>query len=244
MLESSSRNCRGRHSIRGGLNHLRKAHALRGIDEEMALFRLITAEEEAVAGVFYALKFRQYENATRLNPYNHAHKSAATPFLQMLGLFFDEFWDQKNAPFMRIIEEGGGQQLRTAFKTTLAGKEKFAHPVPPLNFSVSSNGEYPSFEKQMKKILTDQNQSDIIKFVNERANLRNKILYANADGFPNIADIADSAFERCQRIVMAMVYAYLFIQPYPEKQLFVQQALNAFLVMLGKIEKDVLKIRS
>ncbi|MES1935169.1 hypothetical protein C27AD_02402 [Salinisphaera hydrothermalis C27AD] len=210
----------------------------------MALFRLITAEEEAVAGLFYALKFRQYKNAKQLNPRDHIHKSAATPFLQILAFFFDEWWDKKNTPWMRIMDEGKGAELRTAFETTISGEKKIAHPIPPLNFSVSSNGEYPSFEKQMDKLLGEQSQNDMLEFVQDRANLRNKILYANSDGFPSVSNIGDGVFERCQRVVMAMVYAYLFIQPYPEKQLFVQESLNAFLVMLGRVERDVLAIKS
>ncbi|MGA7982133.1 MAG: hypothetical protein WCA32_18180, partial [Chromatiaceae bacterium] len=87
LVNASDLACRGRHSLRCAVNHLKRGWALREIDDEMAVFRTITAEEEAVSGLFHALKFRGYKNANRLNAHDHRYKNAAIPFLQILGFF-------------------------------------------------------------------------------------------------------------------------------------------------------------
>ena len=51
---------------RSAVRHLSRAWRLRDLDLGMALFRCLTAEEEAATAVFLALKSRQYEGASRL----------------------------------------------------------------------------------------------------------------------------------------------------------------------------------
>lgn len=239
LIEAS--NCRGRHSIRCAVNHLRRGWELRTVDAEMAAFRGITAEEEAASGLFHALKFRSYKNAGLLNPRNHVHKSAVTPFLHVLGAFFEEFSEtEKVKPRLHIKEESGVRALHIALSLFVNGEEHWAYPIPPLNFSVTSDGKPPSYKKQIERFLTTQNASNILNYVKEQANQRNQILYAGPDGYPVISELQDEFFALRQRRVMAMAMAYLLIEPYDEIQPFVQNALDAFLVMLDKVENDFL----
>ncbi|MCB1605317.1 MAG: hypothetical protein KDI59_11755, partial [Xanthomonadales bacterium] len=57
--------CKGsvKHCARNAINHLEKAWVIRDIDIEMAVFRGITAEEEAASAVFHCLKNHRYSNA-------------------------------------------------------------------------------------------------------------------------------------------------------------------------------------
>lgn len=241
LVNDSDSACRGRHSLRCAVNHLKKGWALRGIDDEMAVFRAITAEEEAVSGLFHALKFRGYKNSNRLKPHDHRHKSAAIPFLQILGFFFEEFSTLQGVePKLHIKEEDGETRLRIALPMQYQGKELWAYPLPPLNFAISSDGKSPSFKPQIERFLTDKNSSDMLTYVRDQANLRNKVLYAGADGFPQITDVKDSFFELRRTRVMAMICGYLFIQPYGQRMPFVQNSLDAFLAMLKIVESEVL----
>lgn len=72
---------RGRHSALNATDGLDKAWALRHIDKEMAVFRAITAEEEAASALFHALKRRGYPDSGKLNPRLHEHKAALTPYI-------------------------------------------------------------------------------------------------------------------------------------------------------------------
>ncbi len=48
-------------------------------DPAMAIFRAITAEEEAASGLLRCLAEMDYPNAKYLNPHNHSHKHAVFP---------------------------------------------------------------------------------------------------------------------------------------------------------------------
>ena len=67
LLESlpkrHSKNC-----FRSALHHLKKAASLSNIDPAMAIFRGITAEEEAASGLMYCLREGNYFDAKRLKP--------------------------------------------------------------------------------------------------------------------------------------------------------------------------------
>jgi hypothetical protein len=58
---------RPRHCGRSAFRHLRKAWMLYPIDREMALFRAITAEEEAATALILAMKQRRYPGAELLD---------------------------------------------------------------------------------------------------------------------------------------------------------------------------------
>lgn len=239
LIEAS--NCRGRHSIRCAVNHLRRGWEIRKVDAEMAAFRGITAEEEAASGLFHALKYRGYKNSGLLKPRNHIHKSAVTPFLQVLGAFFNEFSEtRKVKPRLHIKEEADVTGLHIALSVFVNGKDHWAYPVPPLNFSVTSDGKPPSYKKQIERFLTAQNASNILSYVKEQANERNQLLYAGPDGYPVISELKEEFFALRQRRIMAMAIAYLLIEPYDEIQPFVQNALDSFLVMLQKVENEFL----
>jgi hypothetical protein len=78
---------RGRHSLMSALDHLSRGWAIVQVDPAMAMFRGITAEEEAATAVFYTLKERGYDIATKLNPWDHTQKSALVPFIIVIGNF-------------------------------------------------------------------------------------------------------------------------------------------------------------
>ena len=71
----------GMQCARSAVRNLMKAWNLRDLDLGMALFRCLTAEEEAATAVFLALKSRQYEGASRLLISNKAPQAmdAAAP---------------------------------------------------------------------------------------------------------------------------------------------------------------------
>jgi hypothetical protein len=234
LVGESKTNCRGRHSILCAINHLNKSWNIRNIDPEMSVFRAITAEEESVSGVFHALIYRGYNNSKLLNPKSHIHKNAAIPFLQSLGYFFDEIEGvEKLSPTFHIKEENGETRLRIALSVNINGQDLLGYPIPPLNFGVTMDGKSVNFEQQIERIVKEQNASNILKYIKEQANLRNRILYAGATGYPSLTDLKDSFFELRKTRVMAMVMAFLLIEPWVEPQPFVQNVLDAFLLMLN-----------
>jgi hypothetical protein len=207
----------------------------------MAAFRGITAEEEAASGLIFALQHRGYDNAQLLNPRNHVHKSAVIPFLDVLGRFFHEVVVANGiVPKLHLDEEEGVTQLRVAVPIVAFGVEKWAYPIPPLNFSVKSDERSISYKKQIESFLTDQNAKNMAAFVREQANKRNHILYASPDGYPAVESLKEDFFTTRKRRVIVMLCGYLLIEPYVERQLFVQGALDAYLAMLDRVSSELL----
>lgn len=203
----------------------------------MAAFRCITAEEEAATGLMYILKERKYENADKLRQRDHVHKNAVIPFFGILGGFFQETLGVQGViPKFHIKEENGKRLLTIGVPVVIQGEELLAYPVPPLNLMVTSDERRISYKKQIAAFVEAQGARDISTHIREQANLRNQILYAGPEGYPSISNLKAEFFTTRQRRIFALLKAYLFIYPYKERQPFVQDALDAFLAMLGILD--------
>lgn len=228
------------------VRHLNRAWKIRELDPEMAIFRSITAEEEAATAVFHSLRRRGYEGANKLKPRDHIHKNAVIPFFEAITRVLAKVGqmmpstqlclDCNNKPPLLIV--------RFEYIDPVSGEKLWAHPQPPLHFSLKggpADGEMKTedFSDGINDIVNAMNMNDIIEYLRNRANQRNQILYAGADGYPSIGGDVDKALELYQRHVFVLLRMYFLIDPYKDKQLFVQQALYAFLKMLNLIPKEV-----
>ena len=72
-----------RFSAENAVRHMEKAWLLQKIDPEMALFRAITAEEEAATSLFLTLKERRYENSEKLNSKTTHTNKPWSPFFRL-----------------------------------------------------------------------------------------------------------------------------------------------------------------
>ena len=105
-----------------------------------------------------------------------------------------------------------------------------------------ANGQPYHFERQIEALKTEAAQSDLKKYLELIANRRNELLYANERGRPGIVGGLDDMLAEQRKRVVRICILVCMIQPYNEKALFVQQCLNAFLFMMGKIDEQALKI--
>ncbi|MGA6827822.1 hypothetical protein ACO9S2_09445 [Nitrospira sp. NS4] len=204
------------------------------IDRPMAVFRCYTAEEEATSGLMHCLKERRYANADRLKPRNHVHKNALIPFLTILKKFFDEsLCVQGIEPEIQLREVDGRRRLFLAVPIVVNGKATVFLPDPPLNFSVSNQVQRVSYKKHIEEYVRSQGAKDIDDHLRDMANKRNLVLYAGPKGYPADIEITEKFFTAYCARVMAIVRAYLLIQPHAQRQSYVQDSLDAFLEMLG-----------
>lgn len=229
----NSRNC-----FLSAFNHLERAAAIAQIDPAMAAFRGLTAEEEAASGLMYCIKERGYKNADRLKPKDHAHKNAASPFLDVLTLFFSET-KPSNFKEARLLLEGVGaeRRLMIGFLISIDGEDQLAQPIPPLNFTVTSNSQRISYRRQIEALAAHREVKTISEYIRTQANLRNLLLYAGPEGFPKQVELGADFLKVRQDRVMALARGYLLVQPYGEQLSFVQDALDAFLAMIGALKE-------
>ena len=183
----------------------------------------------------YTLQEIGYLNSEKLRPKYHWHKSAVTPFVAILTQFFSGILKTNGIkPIYEIATENEMEFLSIGIPVIIASKQLIAHPVPPLNIIVTSDdGRQLSYQKELEKYLNEQGASSMEALAKKLANMRNKILYASHDGYPKIKDLQDQFFVLRKRRVIMMLIAYLLIQPYSERQPFVQHCLDKFLVILG-----------
>lgn len=227
-----------KHCARNAIHHLERAWKLKEIDPEMAVFRAITAEEEAATAIFLALKEQGYENADKIKFKKHSYKQALEPFLRGIGKFADKWSKEPGFPFGEkylLILEGGGKEKRLSISFYF--QNGMITCIPPLGFSVKINDRIYYFEKELLEITSGTNREDIVKHVERIANKRNELLYAQPNGIPSVSNI-DNFLSKRREVVIGFLRIYGLVYPYSEKAIFVQQALNAFLKMMGEIEES------
>lgn len=225
-----------RHCARNAVHHLERAFRLKEIDPEMAVFRAITAEEEAATAIFLVLKEQGYHNASKIRFKDHAYKQALEPFLRAISKAIEAWSNEPGFPFgseYSIFLKGKGSERRLSLSFQFQGKTITC--IPPLGFSIKLNDQIYFFKQELLEIASGDSHQDIIKYVKRMANRRNKVLYAQAEGIPNVIGI-DGFLERRRAVVASFLRIYALIYPYTEKAIFVQQLLDCFLATMGKIE--------
>lgn len=240
MLDAAP-NRQSRHSLRSAFHHLECAAVLVKIDPAMAAFRALTAEEEAATSLMHCLKERGYKNADLLKPKDHVQKNAVSPFLDILGSSFAKTIGTQFQDFKLILDgEGSDRRLMIALSIFIDGQEMWARPIPPLNFTVTSDGKALSYRPEIDRLVETTGRKNILEYLRAQANRRNCLLYAGPDGYPGKVHIPEGFFEGRKRFVLALLRAYLLIQPYSENLTFVQDALDAFLSMAGSLKENEL----
>jgi len=72
--------------------------------------------------------------------------------------------------------------------------------------------------------------------VQRAANVRNRILYAARNGIPKVTGNVRKRLQWSADHVTGMLAVYLLIDQYPQQQAFVQQALDAYLRLLKRLD--------
>jgi hypothetical protein len=230
----------GKHCIRNAYRHLDKAWQLDGVDLEMAAFRAITAEEEAATGLFHSLQRRGYLGARKLKPRNHIHKNALIPFCTAVSGVLAATQGMGLKSGLQLDKSENPWRFKVWLDVTpFAGTPLHAYPEPPLTFTISIDGKPHDFSEQLQEVAQGRNLQAIEQYLTERANARNRILYAAPQGAPEVTSLKNFLPKQRQNVFILSVL-YLMIDPYSEKQLFVQQALQAFLKMLKLLPDEII----
>lgn len=177
------------------LEHYTRARKLVDIDEEMGAIRLIAAEEELVVAIFEWLKLKEGhfpEHKDFMRKFkNHIVKLAFYPTLAQFrfilgdmleqGFTMDGFEDVLNWSAKPVIE---GDRIKLAILDN-NGKELIRHN--PLAVAISRD-DIPDDEivgallKEFTGLIERQQETTLKAFLLERADYRNKLLYASDAG--------------------------------------------------------------
>lgn len=228
----------GRHAARNAVFQIERAYGILATDPEMAVFRLITGEEEAVRAIFHALQRHNYPNARRLNWQDHRHKAAVVPFIRAIAdLIAKASFAQ---PELGLEKEDGNDVMSVRIK--VPGPDGSGHmwlrPKPPLDFLLEIDGKPHDFRPEIEALLGAVKVAEFEKFVRGRANERNRLLYATEQGLPqvtgNVRDVLDAARGR----IFTELAIFLLIDTVNVQQRFVVQALDAFVRLMDLIPPE------
>lgn len=238
MLEGLP-NTKAKHCFRSALNHLRRAEKIKDIDLSMAVFRLVTAEEEAATGLMLELKNKGYKNSEHLEIRNHLYKGAVIEVIRVITQFLEDNF-QGSFYDLSMHKVDGKLSLRLTAEMSVNGERIVLIPEPPLSIAMRLGGEKYRFSmnRQLKKLIEKGGHQTILNHLKEKANFRNLLLYASEKGFPSDPVITDKFFPAYQQRVIAMLRIFLMVQPYDEIQPAVQDALDILLSVVDKVRYE------
>ena len=238
MVDKAPKNSRG--SIKHAWIQIDKARLLAGVDNELAAFRAITAEEEAATGIIRELQSLGYNRAGMLKPHSHSHKAGIWHLLVVVSNFMNEVGAGELLKL--VVYEGVGDlkgKLIISFPSPIPGDSRWVNPTPPLNMNITNDDERVGFKKQAAELASVKSAITLKKLIDREANIRNELIYASHEGIPNVKDSPLAFICERENRVMVLTYAYLLISQYREKQTFVQQCLDAYLKLLERNIDDL-----
>lgn len=230
-----------RKCFESALMHLVYAHRLADVDPGMAVFRAITAEEEAATGLLRALRLRKYPKSEQLRFRDHVHKAAVYPFILAIA---------KHASYLKfngirevrlgIPKSEDRPRLAVALVLDGALEGQIARPVPPLNFSYREGDDQslPNYRRYFLEVVGPSGVVGVRKYLEEKANERNLILYASSQGLPKCPEVPEGYLSKQKHCVITILKATLLTWPYAENQQFVQEGIDAFLSVTEKLQRD------
>jgi len=221
-----------------------RARVLLPVDREMASFRAITAEEEAITALFLSLQLRKYPGAGRLDLYSHPHKAAVAPFLAAVKA---SILGSRRKLDIRVTLDFSVpsitvqvplKELGVALPESETLCLQLAEPLGLLGAKEDGPSPTDFFDSHIARVTSTKNVNGIRKFIHDQANIRNKLLYASDRSLPK-SEVTEEAIEmRQKRADTALLLAIAVLQE-KKHQMMARQCLAAFLKMIGKaLEAD------
>lgn len=238
-----------RHCGKNAFRCLRQGWKLSSIDPEMAVFRGITAKEEAATALILALKQRNYPDADKLNHRDHVHKTGLIPFIATL----ETLLANSGFPTPQVQLNYGADTPRIDVHLSSADLGMpagyFATPDEPLNMLISqgrkdfATAQVSKFEQQLAKTAEYHGEKDLLTAIRKEANLRNQILYATDDGIARVEN-ADAALISYRKPVLLLLTLVIAILQTKKHQLLAVQSVSAYVTALKRVPTDDFDYRS
>lgn len=226
-----------RFALANALVHLGKAYVLAPIDMEMAVFRAITAEEEAATSLILVLRQRRYRNAKKLKFDRHVHKLGLNEFIEVIRAHLSSL---RGVPNVRLKRKLVRDSKRMTLEIQVGSA--WLEPVPPLNLQSrdDTTKQVYFFSREVAARLARDGAKSLKDSLRKIADTRNQILYACERGRP---EVVSTDLEQVLGVVRSRVFRFAILIallfPYRKRAPFVQQAIDAFLKSVEGIEVEM-----
>ena len=175
---------RGKWHALNAIRSIKRAWDIRELDPEIALFRATVAEEEAASALMLSLKRRGYSNTSLMNWKDHNHKAALQILYNIVVEGFRNRLWPGTQPNIIMESEASDHGFRLEFVlTTKDGEQKKYSLNEPLDFNTNVDGGEDTFAREIQKVLDDNDEQRIEKYIQKWANVRNRLLYKNMEIF-------------------------------------------------------------
>ncbi|MEZ0232839.1 MAG: hypothetical protein ACAH12_08365 [Methylophilaceae bacterium] len=236
MLEGLP-NSKAKHCFRSALHHLNAAQKIAEADLSMAVFRAITAEEEAATGLMLELKNKKYNNSEHLEVQNHIHKGAVIELMSIIIQFLEDNFPGSNYD-LSIYKVDEQLMLKLQAEMNI-NKERITFiPEPPFSLSFRVDGKKFSMKQQIQTLLDKRGSQTIKAHLKQKANFRNLLLYASDKGYPKKPVIEENFFPVQLKKVLSMLRVFLMVTPYDELQPAVQDSIDLFYLIVKDIHHE------
>ena len=227
------------------ISHIKKAVEIAEIDPMMAAFRAICAEEEAATALICSLKEQNYPGSSKLYFRHHAHKHAVILFVETVIQWFKNRKAQAGENFgkHRVFFDDVNGRVGLHLALQLGNSNMQVQPTPPLHLmSQGARTLAEEFQDELKELLGFEKTSEIRTMIEQRANLRNTILYATPEGVPQPTGNVKNFIENQIRIVNSLFTALALIDPwrapeYPNSGI-VTVSIEVFSDLMARVTKD------
>jgi hypothetical protein len=230
-----------KYAIKSAIRHIERALILADDMPEVAAFLAMTAEEEMVTALFHLLKQKRFDNANKLKHRDHQHKQGVYPFIQ---LFLEAAFESLLGEQIRLRFDGNDVLWLDIPLASLGsdvldkdGNQLVISPTPPLScLCVGSDGQKQRFEIPIQELAKTKNIENIRQHLKDIANQRNKVLYASSGKIPECKNVEQIVQQKI-KVLVSIVITFLLIEPHQaNKQILVQDGIDAFLTVLGQIQ--------
>jgi hypothetical protein len=194
------------------LEHYIKAMRLAGVDEEMGAIRLIAAEEELVVAIFELLKINsahlpEHEDFVKKFR-DHQVKLFFYPVLSQLRFVLEDF--QGGGIALPGLEEHAHWGVKAAcvdghvvFQLLDANGKELIN-VNPLDVAITLEDDVgqevlAKLFDDLKRTVSERYALPLRDFIRERADYRNKLLYASDGGSMPMAETLEELLEKVFR---------------------------------------------
>ena len=232
----ASKKTHARESMRSAVDHLRLAEPLFASDVAMAVFRCITAVEEAASSLMLLMKDKKYPRADELKRTDHLFKNAMLPFIRILhGRIVRVALEQK-FHIELLVHVTLQQPLGIAVIAQHPNGSSSMVPInPPLALLLSEDGLGIDKALDIDAFIKREGAASVSAYLKQEANFRNKLLYASPAGIPRIYIDHSKYFPAKQQAVRTILCAYLLMEPFGQ-QPTITHALNSYLDLIALVK--------
>lgn len=226
-------------AAKNAMSHIFMATQIAKIDPLMAAFRAICAEEEAATALISSLKKHKYKGAESVKFHSHQDKQSVVVFIQLIKKWYVDFHPQVDWGLDKVqfypCDVAGRKAIGIFMPIKGNGKSIFIEP--PLSLQARGNKGWAHIIKEgIGKICSEGGYRKFPEMIKDRANFRNRLLYASDSHIPGWSGDVGPFIVNQSGVVGALLRTLGMIDPWSpltyERSSLVEACIEVYLELM------------